>query len=92
VCVWIFSGENSHLPSGAFSTKERAEEWIVREGLSGVLTRYPMDESVYDWAMRSGAFRPKVDKKMSAKQIQSFSSAALEHHHYSNGRSEEEDC
>ena len=54
--VWIFNGENSRFSSGVFSSRETAESWIRRNRLSGVLTKYPVDTAVYDWAIPEGVF------------------------------------
>ena len=83
--VWIFNGENSYLPSAAFSSLEKAEEWILANKVSGILTSYPIDESLYDWALRAEYFAPKKDYQKEAKFIQRFTSAYRDHYHYENG-------
>ena len=45
--VWVFHGANSRLSSGVFSSLDKAEEWIRKNGLSGILTQYPLDVSPY---------------------------------------------
>ena len=49
--IYIFNGENARLPSGAFSELARADEWIAAHRLSGLLTWYPLDAGVYDYAV-----------------------------------------
>jgi hypothetical protein len=83
--VWVFNGDGSTLPSAVFSSREKAEAWITQRGLSGVLTGYPVDVPVYDWAIEQGFFTPKRDYQFQAKFIQRFSSASLEHSHYEAG-------
>ncbi|MBI1281300.1 MAG: hypothetical protein GC179_24445 [Anaerolineaceae bacterium] len=83
--VWLFNGTNAQFPSGIFSSRERAEEWIQKHRLSGILTKYPVDISVYDWAIENGLFRVKDEEKKTANFIQRFSSASQEHYHYENG-------
>mgnify|MGYP000392113644 CR=1 FL=1 len=86
--IWIFNGEKGSFPSGAFSTIEKAEEWIKGHGLSGVLTEYPIDIGVYDWALEKGFFKPKRDDQKEAPFIQRFSDARQNHFHYENGEKE----
>ncbi|MBO9570639.1 MAG: hypothetical protein J7497_00270 [Chitinophagaceae bacterium] len=83
--VWIFSGSNSRFPSGAFSAIEIAENWIQNNKLTGVLTSYPIDISVYDWAIKNEFFVPRNDTQKSSDFIQKFSSGSQEHYHYENG-------
>jgi hypothetical protein len=84
--VWVFSGEGGRFPSGVFLTKESAEAWIAKHNLSGVLTCYPLDTGVYDWAVAQNLFQPKRPEHASAGFIQAFSSAKQEHFHYEQGR------
>ncbi|MBF9263997.1 DUF7710 domain-containing protein [Paracidovorax cattleyae] len=84
--IWIFNGENSNFPSAVFSRIELAEEWIAKYKLNGVLTSYPIDQSVYDWAIINGYFIPKNEKEISPQFIGKFSSASQEHIHYENGK------
>jgi len=79
--VWIFVGDGGRLPSGVFTTRENAEAWIAKYSLSGLLTRYPLDVSVYDWARENGFEK----REHGADRIGRFSSAYLEHHHYEKG-------
>jgi hypothetical protein len=86
--IWIFSGGNSRFCSGVFSNREDAEKWIKKYKLSGVLTLYPVDEGVYDWAIRNEFFKPQKESEMKAEFIQKYSSASQEHYHYDNGESD----
>ena len=83
--VWIFNGENAKFPSAVFLSKEDAFEWIRRYELTGVLTKYPVGISVYDWAIEIGSFRVKSEKHSAPGFIGGFSSAAQEHMHFENG-------
>ncbi len=83
--VWVFNGSNSKFPSGIFTEKEIAETWIKKYRLSGILTRYPLDEGVYDWAISNGSFSIKKGEETTPEFIQKFSSASQEHYHYENG-------
>jgi hypothetical protein len=84
--VWVFNGTKADFPSGVFRTRERAEEWIHQNALTGTLTWYPLDEGTYDWAVRKGAFTPKRDDQRSATFIQAFTAGAQQHFHYEKGR------
>lgn len=81
--VWIFNGAGGRFPSGAFRTLAAAEVWIRRHALTGVLTAYPLDQGVHEWAVEQGIFR--ADKVLDAAAIGRFSSASQEHHHYEDG-------
>ena len=83
--VWIFNGNNSNFPSGVFTNRELAEIWISTNNLSGILTLYPLDQGVYDWAIPNGLFQPKKEIENKPEFIQRFSSASQEHYHYENG-------
>src|SRR5262245_17764219 len=83
--VWVFSGESSRFPSAIFRSREAAETWIRRHSVSGVLTAYPLDVGVYDWAVDNGFFTPKKDEQRSPIFVQRFSSAYQEHYHYDDG-------
>jgi hypothetical protein len=81
--VWIFQGDGARLPSAVFPTRSAAETWIKAHRLSGLLTEYPLGESVYDWAVRHGHFVPRTPEHSSAKFVAGFTSAHLPHAHFS---------
>ena len=83
--IWVFNGSGAQFPSGVFSSREAASNWISKHRLTGVLTCYPIDEGVYDWATRTGLFEPKRDKHHSPEFIGAFSSAMQQHVHFENG-------
>jgi hypothetical protein len=83
--VWVFNGGTNRFPSAVFSSREEAETWIRMHRLSGTLTRYPVGQAVYDWAVETGMFAPKNEKQQSPEFIANFSSAAQEHYHFENG-------
>jgi hypothetical protein len=83
--IWIFTGVKAQFPSGVFTERAKAEDWIRRHGLNGTLTAYPVDIGTYDWAVSAGHFSPKRDDQRSAEFIQRFSSATQEHYHYEHG-------
>ncbi|MFC4585690.1 DUF7710 domain-containing protein [Sphaerisporangium corydalis] len=51
--VWAFVGEGGRWPSAIFSSRDRAEEWIGARRLTGMLTKYPLDVPVYEWAVET---------------------------------------
>ncbi|OQP63263.1 hypothetical protein A3860_25580 [Niastella vici] len=83
--IWVFNGAKSHFPSGVFSKKEIADAWIAKHKLTGVLTKYPVDEGVYDWSLANGTFKIKKEEQTKPEFIQRFSSASQEHYHYEDG-------
>jgi hypothetical protein len=86
--IWIFHGSKSQFSSGAFETIEQAEEFIFKYKLTGVLTKYPVGKSAYDWACENDLFKPKKEEHFEASFVQKFSSASQEHYHYENGKQE----
>lgn len=83
--IWVFHGEGGRFSSGVFISIEKAEIWIDKHKLSGVLTAYPIDEGVYDWALFNDFLSVKKQAQMEPNFIQQFTSARQEHYHYENG-------
>lgn len=83
--AWVFNGSGGRFPGGIFSSRELAESWIAKHGLSGVLTRYPLDIGAFDWAVSKNLFRPIREDQTGLNFIGSFSSASFEHYHYEDG-------
>ena len=83
--VWVFNGPRSSFPSGIFSRKEVADEWIKKYRLTGTLTLYPVDVAAYDWAISKGYFDPQKDEQRTPAFIEKFSSGSQEHYHYEDG-------
>jgi hypothetical protein len=77
--VWIFNGDVNKFPSAVFSSYENAVEWISINKSIGTLTYYPVDISVYDWAVKNEYFKLKAGKQSSPTFISNFSSASQEH-------------
>src|SRR5262249_28009582 len=88
--VWVFCGTTNPFPSAVFLDRDAANMWITKHKLTGVLTAYPTNISVYDWAIQNNYFRPSRDYQTSPKFIANFSSAYLEHYHYEEGPNIEE--
>ncbi len=90
--VWVFSGVKGKFPGAIFSDLLKAEEWILKYKLSGLLTKYPIDQGCFDWAIEKGITNLREDKlaekKNDADFIGSFSTASQEHYHYLNGEKE----
>lgn len=86
--VWVFHGAGSQFTSGVFSSMGTATEWIEKHGLTGALTKYPVDVGVYDWANKNGLFTVKKDHETSTKFIQRFTTASQEHYHFEDGKRE----
>ena len=81
----MFNGAGGTFPSGAFVERGEAETWISQRRLSGVLTKYPLNTGVYDWAVKLGYFTPKKAEHSAPDFVGKFSSASLEHFHYEDG-------
>jgi hypothetical protein len=50
-----------------------------------MLTLYPLDIGVYEWAIARGLFTPKKDKHRTVEFIGGFTTASMEHYHYEHG-------
>lgn len=73
--LWIFNGNlrvGVELPSGVFLRKQKAQKWIEELGIEGVLTPYPVDISVYDWAIQNQFFTPQLSEDSSPAFIAKF--------------------
>lgn len=81
--VWVFNAAGGPFPGAVFSSPERAEAWIAKHSLTGVLTAYPLDQGVYEWVVAKGFFRPK--REMAPGFAGRFSLAYQEHYHYEDG-------
>jgi hypothetical protein len=87
--VWVFNGSGIrkpfNFPSAVFTRLELAEEWIRKNSASGILTQYPLDTGVYDWAMARGSFEPKKEHHYAPEFIETLSDASQQHYHYEHG-------
>jgi hypothetical protein len=68
-----------------FSNEKLAREWIGKYALSGLLTEYPLDTGVYDWALEKGVFKKKYPSHDTPEFIGRFTSAYLQHVHFEHG-------
>jgi hypothetical protein len=84
--VWIFNGVQSQFPSGVFLSKELAEMWINKYGLTGTLTEYPVGIGMYDHAISKGQFRSTKSEHETALFIGRFSGGGIHHFHYEDGK------
>jgi hypothetical protein len=84
--IWIFHGSGGRFASGAFSDFNKAEAWIYKYKLSGLLTAYPIDVGVYDWAIEYNLFEVKKSHENSSEFIQKFTSASMDHFHFEDGK------
>lgn len=83
--VWIFHGANGRFASGVFTEPAKAEEWIHKNQLTGILTFYPLNTGVYEWAVENRFFSPKKEEHYTPEFIGKFSAASQDHFHYENG-------
>lgn len=83
--AWLFNGEMGRFASAVFTELTLAEDWIKSNRLTGVLTRYPINIGVYDWAVKEELFSIKAEEHTSPLFIGKFTSAGQEHYHYENG-------
>lgn len=83
--MYIFIGEGAQIPSGVFTLLEKAEQWIRTYSLSGVLSKYPVDTGLYDWAIHENFCIIKNDYQKESKFIQRFTCASMDHFHFEKG-------
>jgi hypothetical protein len=83
--VYVFNGEGGRFPGGVFTSYANASKWIGLHRLTGILTAYPLDTGLYDWALDQDFFEIKKEYQRESKFIQNFSCAASEHYHFENG-------
>ena len=83
--VWVFCGQDSRFPAAVFVEHSEAVDWIAKTRASGTLNKYPLGQSVYDWAIAEGFFEPTKDKHRTPKFIQGFTSASMGHFHFEEG-------
>ncbi len=89
---WVFNSPNSKFSGGIFEQLKGAEEWIERNNLTGVLTKYPLNKGTLEWAIENNFVSMKAEKLKEKQKnpnfICGFTSASMEHHHYENGKKE----
>jgi len=83
--VYLFQANKAQFAAAVFLTVEKAEQWISNYSLSRVLTEYPVDTSVYDWAVSNEYFTPRKNSHKSTSFIGGFTSASQKHWHYEDG-------
>ena len=86
--VYTFQGNQANFTSAIFSHYEFALEWIKKHKLSGILTEYPLDYPIYEWAIDNGYFKPKNDHHTNSSFIGHFTSVRQKHWHFVNGNTE----
>ena len=84
--IYVFTGKGANFPGGIFNDKKNATEWIEKYALSGVLSTYPIDKGLYDWAIENEYFEAKKEYQKEAKFIEKFTCASIDHFHYENGK------
>ncbi len=83
--IYVFTGSGASFPSGVFNTIKDATEWIERYSLSGILSLYPVNVGLYDWAIENEYFEVKNEYQKEAKFIEKFTCASIEHIHFEDG-------
>ena len=90
--IWVFNGSGDRAPGGVFEELEDAENWIAKNFLSGMLTEYPVNIGVLDWAIEEYLVNMNTEKLMEKRQdprfVGSFTTASMNHFHYDDGKRE----
>ncbi|MGL4595489.1 MAG: DUF7710 domain-containing protein [Thermoguttaceae bacterium] len=79
--IWVVTG-GGIFPCACFSSLEKAEDWIRVNSVTCTVTQYPLNKSLYDYALSKGYFKPKKEYQFLPKFKAKFSSASAEHYHY----------
>lgn len=82
--VYVFHGEKAKFAAAVFTDFVAAEKAIRKDKLSGMLTFYPLNETVFEYTVRKQLFSPSGNEN--GDYISRFTSAVLEHYHYENGK------
>jgi hypothetical protein len=90
--VWLFNGPINLLSGGIFEELEDAEKWVDDNSLTGMLTEYPVNIGVFDWAMQKGLIamteEELIERRKEPNFIGSFTIASMYHYHYKDGKRE----
>ena len=80
--VYVFHGDGARFAAAVYSTVEDAKADIGSNRMSGILTAYPLDQTVYAHVVKEGLFEGKDDPE--PRYIQRFTSAYMGHLHFVN--------
>jgi len=87
--IWVFNGARSRHSGGIFESLDIAEKWVRNNRLSGMLTKYPLNTGVFEWADENNLIRMREGKLEEKRKdpifIGGFTTAAMEHYHYEEG-------
>lgn len=90
--IWLFNGPINLLSGGIFEELEIAEKWIDKNSLTGMLTKYPINIGVFDWAELEGLItmtkEELIERRKEPNFIGSFTIAFMTHYHYKDGKRE----
>ncbi len=84
--IWIL--QNGQLPYAVFDSFDKAVIWIKKNQASGMITGYPLNETVLAWALRNNFFKIKKEKHKTVQFEEKFTSASMLHYHFENGNIE----
>jgi hypothetical protein len=82
---WVFYGVKASFASAVFENEQIAFETIKKYSLTGLLTCYPSNRLVYEWAIENEYFKVKRDHQKSPAFIGSFTSGSQNHYHFEEG-------
>lgn len=82
--VWTFHAEASRFPSGVWTSKSQAEQWIAEVSASGLLSAYALNESAWDANVRLGALKAESPARHTAEFKRKFTTP-IDHFHYHDG-------
>lgn len=88
--MYVFHGHGSRYANAVFSSVEQAKEWARRWRLTGLLTRYEVDDPAFDRLQKAGRLPANVVDDPSPWRVQVFCEGGW-HEHFVEGMTPEDD-
>ena len=81
--VWVFHSDDvkNQFPTGVWSDRRLAEEWIRKVGATGILSAYVLNESAYDSNVRLGLLDVEKQGRRDIGFMRQFTTA-VDHVHF----------
>lgn len=83
--VWVFQADAVDRQVEVFSSEAGGRRFIAENGLTGVLTAYPLGRLPYEWALEAGVFEPPRRREIDASFIGGYVDGRQWHGHFVGG-------
>ncbi len=84
--LWIL--QKGQFPYAVFDSLDKAVVWIRNNKATGMITGYPINETVLSWALRNNFFKIKKEEHKTIQFEEKFTSASMLHYHFEDGNIE----